>query len=147
MGEEAKVRGRSSDDRDQKSEDGDRMSEGKRNYMTVNGKLKVLLVAGTRPNFMKTAPVYREVLTRDQVDCRIVHTGQHYDYEMSQAFFEDLELPEPDFFLETGSGSHAVQTGKIMVAFEELCEKERPDLVMVGKRQRSEVGGQREDNR
>ena len=99
--------------------------------MTVNGKLKVLLVAGARPNFMKIAPVYREALRHPQVNCRAVHTGQHYDYEMSQAFFEDLELPEPDFFLEAGSGSHAVQTGKIMVAFEELCENEKPDLVMV----------------
>ena len=94
-------------------------------------KMKVLLVAGARPNFMKIAPAYREALRHHQVNCRIVHTGQHYDYEMSQTFFEDLDLPEPVFFLEAGSGSHAVQTGKIMVAFEALCEKERPDLVMV----------------
>ena len=99
--------------------------------MTISRKCKVLLVAGARPNFMKIAPVYREALKHHPVDCRIVHTGQHYDYEMSQAFFEDLELPQPDFFLEAGSGSHAVQTGKIMVAFEELCETEKPDLVMV----------------
>ena len=80
---------------------------------------------------MKIAPIYRESLNYDQVECRIVHTGQHYDYEMSQAFFEDLELPEPHFFLNAGSGTHGVQTAKIMVAFEELCEKERPDLVIV----------------
>lgn len=93
--------------------------------------MKVFLVAGARPNFMKIAPVYREALNYDQAECKIVHTGQHYDYEMSQAFFEDLEIPKPDFFLNAGSGSHAVQTAKIMVAFEELCQKEKPDLVMV----------------
>jgi UDP-N-acetylglucosamine 2-epimerase (non-hydrolysing) len=80
---------------------------------------------------MKIAPIYRESLKHNQVSCKIVHTGQHYDYEMSQAFFEDLELPEPDFFLNAGSGSHAVQTAKIMVAFEGLCQDERTDLVIV----------------
>lgn len=93
--------------------------------------MKVFLVAGARPNFMKIAPIYRESLRHDQVRCQVVHTGQHYDYEMSQAFFEDLELPEPDFFLNAGSGSHATQTARIMVTFEELCLKENPDLVLV----------------
>jgi len=93
--------------------------------------MKVLLIAGARPNFMKIAPIYREALKHHQVQCKIVHTGQHYDYEMSEAFFEDLELPKPDFFLNAGSGSHAVQTAKIMVAFEELCRKEKPNLIIV----------------
>ena len=93
--------------------------------------MKVLLIAGARPNFMKIAPIYRETLKHNQVQCKIVHTGQHYDYEMSEAFFEDLELPKPDFFLNAGSGSHAVQTAKIMVTFEELCQNERPDLIIV----------------
>lgn len=93
--------------------------------------MRILLIAGARPNFMKIAPIYRKSLNYDQVECRIVHTGQHYDYEMSQAFFEDLELPTPHFFLNAGSGSHAVQTAKIMVAFEELCREERPELVIV----------------
>ncbi|HUV58656.1 MAG TPA: UDP-N-acetylglucosamine 2-epimerase (non-hydrolyzing) [Desulfatiglandales bacterium] len=93
--------------------------------------MKTFLVAGARPNFMKIAPVYREALKYGRVECKIVHTGQHYDYEMSQVFFDDLEIPEPHFFLNAGSGSHAVQTAKIMVSFEELCMKERPDLVMV----------------
>jgi UDP-N-acetylglucosamine 2-epimerase (non-hydrolysing) len=93
--------------------------------------LKVLLIAGARPNFMKIAPIYRESLKHDGVQCQVVHTGQHYDYEMSQAFFDDLEIPRPDFFLEAGSGSHAVQSAKIMVAFEELCQEERPDIVIV----------------
>lgn len=93
--------------------------------------MRVLLVAGARPNFMKIAPIYREALLHPEVDCRIVHTGQHYDYEMSQAFFEDLELPKPHHFLDAGSGSHATQTAKIMVAFETVCLDRRPDLVMV----------------
>lgn len=93
--------------------------------------MKTLLVAGARPNFMKIAPIYREARRRAGVDCRIVHTGQHYDYRMSQAFFDDLELPAPDFYLDAGSGSHAVQTGRIMVAFEKVCLREKPDWVVV----------------
>jgi len=93
--------------------------------------MKVLLITGARPNFMKIAPIYRGALKHNQVQCKIVHTGQHYDYEMSEAFFEDLELPKPDFFLSAGSGSHAVQTAKIMVAFEELCQNQSPDLIIV----------------
>jgi UDP-N-acetylglucosamine 2-epimerase (non-hydrolysing) len=65
------------------------------------------------------------------VECQIVHTGQHYDHAMSQFFFTDLGIPAPSYHLEAGSGSHAVQTAKIMVAFEEICLRERPDLVMV----------------
>jgi len=80
---------------------------------------------------MKIAPVYREALKHDQVECTIVHTGQHYDYEMSLAFFEDLEIPKPAFFINVGPGSHAYQTAKIMVGFEKLCEEEKPDLVIV----------------
>jgi UDP-N-acetylglucosamine 2-epimerase (non-hydrolysing) len=93
--------------------------------------MKVFLVAGARPNFMKVAPIYRASKEYEGVVCRIVHTGQHYDYEMSQAFFDDLELPEPDFYLEAGSGTQAAQTAKIMVAFEEVCLQEKPDWVIV----------------
>lgn len=93
--------------------------------------MKALLVAGARPNFMKIAPIYRESLSYPQVDCRIVHTGQHYDHSMSGTFFADLGIPDPDFHLGAGAGSHAVQTARIMTAFETLCEKERPDLVIV----------------
>lgn len=92
---------------------------------------KVLLVAGARPNFMKIAPLYRESLRYPEIDCRIVHTGQHYDYEMSQTFFEELDLPQPHFFLSVGSGTHAQQTARIMTEFETVCAEERPDLVMV----------------
>jgi len=93
--------------------------------------MKVLLIAGARPNFMKIAPIYREALKYNHVQCQIVHTGQHYDYDMSEAFFEDLELPKPGYFLSAGSGSHAIQTAKIMVTFEELCQNQRPDLIIV----------------
>lgn len=93
--------------------------------------MKVLLVAGARPNFMKIAPIYRASLQHPHIDCRIVHTGQHYDREMSDAFFEELEIPQPAHHLEAGSGSHAVQTAAIMVRFEEVCIQEQPDLVMV----------------
>ncbi|MGZ3535793.1 MAG: non-hydrolyzing UDP-N-acetylglucosamine 2-epimerase [Thermodesulfobacteriota bacterium] len=68
---------------------------------------------------------------RDQINYKLVHTGQHYDYEMSEAFFDDLEMNRPDYFLGVGSASHAVQTGRIMIAFEEVCQKERPDVVVV----------------
>ncbi|MCX5807658.1 MAG: UDP-N-acetylglucosamine 2-epimerase (non-hydrolyzing) [Proteobacteria bacterium] len=93
--------------------------------------MKVFLIAGARPNFMKIAPIYRASLKHPEVECKIVHTGQHYDHEMSQAFFDELEIPVPSYHLEAGSGSHAVQTAKIMTAFEKVCEEEKPDLVMV----------------
>jgi len=93
--------------------------------------VKVFLVAGARPNFMKIAPIYRASQDFSGIECKIVHTGQHYDHEMSQTFFDDLEIPTPAYHLEAGSGSHAVQTAKIMVAFEGVCEREKPDLVVV----------------
>jgi UDP-N-acetylglucosamine 2-epimerase (non-hydrolysing) len=93
---------------------------------------KLLLVAGARPNFMKIAPIVRELQKhRTTFDFRIVHTGQHYDREMSDVFFEELEIPNPDHYLDVGSGSHAEQTAKIMVRFEKVCEEEKPDLVLV----------------
>jgi UDP-N-acetylglucosamine 2-epimerase (non-hydrolysing) len=90
------------------------------------------MVAGARPNFMKIAPLMRE-LKREvyPFEARLVHTGQHYDREMSDVFFEELEIPSPDYHLEVGSGSHAEQTAKIMVRFEEICCRDRPDLVVV----------------
>ena len=108
-------------------------------------EFKVILVAGARPNFMKIAPIVRSLKLKaqsskgelqsdpkiPQIEYKLVHTGQHYDYEMSQAFFDDLEIPKPDYFLEAGSGSHAEQTGRIMVSFEKVCEQERPDLIVV----------------
>ncbi len=107
--------------------------------MTKN--LKLMLVAGARPNFMKLAPLVQGLqlhnATRPQdapaMDFRIVHTGQHYDARMSQIFFDELGIPAPDFNLEVGSGSHAVQTAEIMRRFEPVCLEARPDwLVVVG---------------
>ncbi|MDA0768465.1 MAG: UDP-N-acetylglucosamine 2-epimerase (non-hydrolyzing) [Verrucomicrobia bacterium] len=90
------------------------------------------LIAGARPNFMKIAPVLRAAAQHaDRLTCRIVHTGQHYDRAMSEVFFEELGIPEPDFHLGCGGGSHAEQTAKIMVAYEKLCTEEKPDLVLV----------------
>ncbi|MFH0992371.1 MAG: UDP-N-acetylglucosamine 2-epimerase (non-hydrolyzing) [bacterium] len=92
----------------------------------------ILSVVGARPNFMKVAPLHKAMQKyADAVRHLIVHTGQHYDQAMSKVFFEDLELPHPDFYLGVGSGSHAQQTAKIMIAFEEILEKQRPDLVVV----------------
>jgi UDP-N-acetylglucosamine 2-epimerase (non-hydrolysing) len=93
---------------------------------------KFLLVAGARPNFMKIAPLWRELQARRDL-CRtlLVHTGQHYDKNMSQVFFDDLGLPRPDLYLGVGSGSHAVQTAKIMVEFEKVCQEHVPNCVVV----------------
>ena len=89
------------------------------------------LVAGARPNFMKIAPIVRAIQAHGGLDFRIIHTGQHYDREMNEVFFEELGIPEPDVFMAAGGGSHAQQTAKIMVAFEELCQAQRPDAVLV----------------
>ncbi len=90
------------------------------------------LVAGARPNFMKLAPLVRALDARkDALTYRIVHTGQHYDREMSDVFFDELGIPKPDHHLGAGGGSHAEQTAKVMVAFEALCIAARPDAVVV----------------
>jgi UDP-N-acetylglucosamine 2-epimerase (non-hydrolysing) len=92
--------------------------------------MKVVHVAGARPNFMKVAPVLRALGERG-VATTLVHTGQHYDASMSDAFFDDLGLPEPDAYLEVGAGSHAQQTARVMERFEPLLAADRPDLVVV----------------
>ncbi len=92
----------------------------------------VFLVAGARPNFMKVAPLWHEFTKYRQVFRSIlVHTGQHYDGDMSDVFLRDLALPAPDKFLGGGSGTHAEQTAKVMVQFELACLQEPPDLVVV----------------
>jgi UDP-N-acetylglucosamine 2-epimerase (non-hydrolysing) len=93
--------------------------------------MKIILVAGARPNFMKIAPIMRAIKKRPELTPILVHTGQHYDQNMSGTFFKSLGIPDPDYNLQVGSGSHAVQTAEIMVKFEEICKKESPDLVMV----------------
>ena len=92
--------------------------------------MKVINVVGARPNFMKVAPLHR-TFQEAGVESLIVHTGQHYDEKMSDIFFTQLEMPEPDVYLGVGSGSHAKQTACIMTAFEEVVEEEAPDLVLV----------------
>src|SRR5262245_3517012 len=92
----------------------------------------IVLVVGARPNFMKVAPLLYQLRRYPEVfRSRLIHTGQHYDADMSDIFFEDLQLPKPDRFLGVGSGSHAEQTGKVMIAFEKICLDENPDLVVV----------------
>jgi UDP-N-acetylglucosamine 2-epimerase (non-hydrolysing) len=89
------------------------------------------LIAGARPNFMKVAPLFHTLSGQDWCRPAIVHTGQHYDAQMSDAFFADLRLPAPDVNLGVGSGSHAEQTARIMIAYEEICRDARPDWVVV----------------
>jgi len=93
--------------------------------------LNILHVVGARPNFMKVAPVMAALESRLTCSQRLVHTGQHYDANMSDVFFQQLGLPQPDVSLGVGSGSHAVQTAQIMIRFEEVVEAKRPDLVLV----------------
>jgi UDP-N-acetylglucosamine 2-epimerase (non-hydrolysing) len=98
----------------------------------TQARMKIVLVAGARPNFMKVAPIIREFRKHEDVfDWRLVHTGQHYDHGMSDVFFEELGIPQPHFHMGAGGGSHAEQTARIMVAFEKYCEETRPDMVMV----------------
>lgn len=90
------------------------------------------LVVAARPNFMKVAPLYKELRAKAPwFRPRMVHTGQHYDVNMSDAFFTDLGLPEPAVHLGVGSGSHAEQTGGVMIAYEKECLNRRPDWVVV----------------
>ena len=96
-----------------------------------NSKQIIHLIAAARPNFMKIAPLYHAFARERWCEVHIVHTGQHYDFNMSDAFFRDLKLPEPRFHLEVGSGSHAEQTGGVMIAYEKVCLKERPNWIVV----------------
>ncbi|MGD2153608.1 MAG: UDP-N-acetylglucosamine 2-epimerase (non-hydrolyzing) [Gemmatimonadales bacterium] len=91
--------------------------------------MKITHVVGTRPNFMKIAPLMRAFGKADHVEQLLIHTGQHYDNALSIDFFRDLELPEPDVNLGIGSGSHAEQTGRVMIALEPVLEHARPDWV------------------
>ena len=101
--------------------------------------LKLLIVAGARPNFMKVAPIIRAIPEFNRqhaalgiaMEYRLIHTGQHYDANMSDVFFRDLGIPAPDINLEIGGGSHAVQTASIMLKFEPVCLREKPDWIIV----------------
>jgi UDP-N-acetylglucosamine 2-epimerase (non-hydrolysing) len=94
-------------------------------------KYIIHLVAAARPNFMKIAPLYHALKREIWASPVIIHTGQHYDPNMSDAFFHDLELPFPDYHLEVGSGSHAELTGRVMISYEKLIINQQPDLVIV----------------
>jgi UDP-N-acetylglucosamine 2-epimerase (non-hydrolysing) len=93
--------------------------------------MKIIHIAGARPNFMKLAPILRALEPYSDVQNILLHTGQHYDTNMSDVFFDDLKLPKPDINLGVGSGSHAVQTAQIMQGFEQMALAEKPDLVLV----------------
>ena len=93
--------------------------------------ISIHLIAAARPNFMKIAPLYHALAQEDWCRPLIVHTGQHYDANMSDAFFRDLRLPSPHFHLEVGSGTHAEQTGRVMMAYEKIAMQEKPDWVVV----------------
>lgn len=92
---------------------------------------RIHLIAAARPNFMKVAPLYHALAQEKWCTPHIVHTGQHYDANMSDTFFRDLRLPEPTHHLEVGSGTHAEQTGRTMIAYEAVCMRERPDAIVV----------------
>src|SRR6201984_769737 len=92
--------------------------------------MHILHVVGARPNFMKAAPVLRAIQNTGQKQT-LVHTGQHYDINMSDVFFQELKIPDPDVNLAVGSGSHAQQTAEIMARFEAVVLKRRPDIVLV----------------
>lgn len=93
--------------------------------------ITVHLIAAARPNFMKIAPLYHELTQRPRITPVIVHTGQHYDLNMSDVFFRDFNLPEPHIHLGVGSGTHAEQTGQVMIAYERVLKAQPPDLVVV----------------
>lgn len=101
-------------------------------FKLKSGMKKVHLIVGARPNFMKMAPLYKEFAKyEDEFEVKLIHTGQHYDERMSKFFFDDLQMPKPDEYLEVGSGTHGQQTAKIMERYEKVLLADRPDLVIV----------------
>lgn len=93
--------------------------------------MKIICVVGARPNFPKIAPIMKQLNKVDDCQVKLVHTGQHYDYEMSQSFFEDLDIPCPDFFLNVGSGEHVDQIANTMLLFEKVIKRDIPDFILV----------------
>lgn len=93
--------------------------------------MKIVSIVGARPNFVKISPLIEEMGKFSEIESVLVHTGQHYDYNMSKQFFKDLNIPNPDVHLEVGSGTHAIQTAKIMMGFEQILLEEKPDLTLV----------------
>ncbi len=93
--------------------------------------MKILNVVGARPNLMKIAPLVAEMQRHSEIEQTLLHTGQHYDDKMSQVFFDELGIPRPDIYLGVGSGSHAEQTARVMLAFDKVLLAERPDVIVV----------------
>lgn len=97
--------------------------------------MRIDLIAGARPNFMKIAPIIQAIQTKQQegadITYRLVHTGQHYDHNMSASFFEQLDIPDPDINLGAGGGTQAEQTASIMICYEKLLQQQRPDVCLV----------------
>src|SRR5271154_2900968 len=96
-----------------------------------NNRLRIMSIVGARPNMMKVAPLLAEFRRHGDFEPVLVHTGQHYDYSMSQVFFDQLRVPAPDYNLGAGSGTHYAQTAEIIRKFGELLQQDRPDMVVV----------------
>jgi UDP-N-acetylglucosamine 2-epimerase len=99
--------------------------------MKRDERMKLMLVVGARPQIIKSAPIIHEVLKRSEIEFQLVHTGQHYDFEMSKIFFGELDLPAPLVNLGVGSGTHAFQTGNMLIGLEKTIQSFRPDMVVV----------------
>ncbi|HEX7411742.1 MAG TPA: UDP-N-acetylglucosamine 2-epimerase (non-hydrolyzing) [Bacteroidales bacterium] len=93
--------------------------------------VKILVIAGARPNFMKIAPIMRAMKASPRLEPILVHTGQHYDVQMSETFFNELQIPTPDISLEVGSDTHARQVARIMERFETVCDEQKPEAILV----------------
>ncbi|WP_457744456.1 UDP-N-acetyl glucosamine 2-epimerase, partial [Sulfurimonas sp.] len=93
--------------------------------------MKILTILGARPQFIKAGSVSREIAKHKEIEEVIVHTGQHYDANMSDIFFDEMKIPKPDYFLGIGGKSHGAMTGQMIEKIEEVCFKEKPDWIMV----------------
>jgi UDP-N-acetylglucosamine 2-epimerase (non-hydrolysing) len=96
----------------------------------ITDKMKIGIILGTRPEIIKMSPVIREC-EKQNIDYFILHTGQHYSYNLDKVFFQELELPEPKYNLNIGSGSHAEETGKMLIGIEKILLKEEPNIILV----------------
>lgn len=93
--------------------------------------MKIISLVGARPQFIKEAVIHREIKKHENINEILVHSGQHYDFNMSDIFFQELDIRRPDYFLSVGSGLHGEMTGKIMIEFEKVVLKEKPNLILV----------------